>query len=95
MIGGQWAPALTIDSLGLDRVGLIKIDVEGAEHDVIRGAAQTIARLPSGGGGRRRPRGTRADRAVQALGMAEVSRHRIGPNLAVENVVLSWPPAPN
>ena len=79
VIGGQWAPALTIDSLGLDRVGLIKIDVEGAEHDVIRGAAQTIARC--------RPvvvvEEGHAERAPTALlkflGMAEVSRHRIGP----------------
>jgi FkbM family methyltransferase len=34
----------TIDSLGLDRLDLIKIDVEGMELDVLRGASQTVAR---------------------------------------------------
>ncbi|WP_051854721.1 FkbM family methyltransferase [Streptomyces sp. NRRL B-1347] len=35
---------LTIDSLGLTDVGLIKIDVEGGELDVLRGALNTIRR---------------------------------------------------
>ena len=34
----------TIDSLGLQQCGLIKIDVEGFEPRVIRGAAETIGR---------------------------------------------------
>ncbi len=34
----------TIDSLGLDQCGLIKIDVEGFEPRVLRGAADTIRR---------------------------------------------------
>jgi len=34
----------TIDSLGLDQCGLIKIDVEGFEAGVLRGAADTIRR---------------------------------------------------
>jgi FkbM family methyltransferase len=35
---------LTIDSLGLPRLDLLKIDVEGMELDVLAGAAQTIGR---------------------------------------------------
>ncbi len=34
----------TLDSFGFTNVGFIKIDVEGAEMDVIEGAAHTIAR---------------------------------------------------
>lgn len=34
----------TLDSYGFDRVAAMKIDVEGAELDVIRGAAETLAR---------------------------------------------------
>lgn len=34
----------TVDSLNLERVGFIKIDVEGAEERVLAGAAGTIAR---------------------------------------------------
>jgi FkbM family methyltransferase len=34
----------TLDDLALDRVGFIKIDVEGHEEEVLRGAAATIAR---------------------------------------------------
>jgi FkbM family methyltransferase len=36
-------PVRTLDAYGFDRVGVIKIDVEGHEGDVIRGARQTIA----------------------------------------------------
>ena len=36
--------ALRLDSLGLPRLDLLKIDVEGAEHDVLSGAAETISR---------------------------------------------------
>ena len=32
----------TLDSCAFDRVGLIKIDVEGHEHDVIEGSANTL-----------------------------------------------------
>ena len=35
---------LTIDSLNLDNVGLIKIDTQGSDFHVIKGAASTIAR---------------------------------------------------
>lgn len=34
----------TLDGLQLDRVDLMKVDVEGYELDVLRGAAQTLAR---------------------------------------------------
>lgn len=37
-------PTITIDSLCLSRLDLMKIDVEGMEEDVIRGAKETILR---------------------------------------------------
>lgn len=36
--------SIAIDDLGLDNVGAIKIDVEGFEGNVVRGAIETIAR---------------------------------------------------
>jgi FkbM family methyltransferase len=41
---GSAATVVTIDSLELDRVDLVKIDVEGMEAAVIRGAVETIKR---------------------------------------------------
>jgi FkbM family methyltransferase len=41
---GESVPVLTIDGLELPRVDLIKVDVEGMEADVLRGAQATIAR---------------------------------------------------
>jgi FkbM family methyltransferase len=38
------AEVITIDSLNLDRVGLIKIDIQGADHLAILGATETIKR---------------------------------------------------
>lgn len=37
-------PVVTVDSLGLDDVALIKIDVEGQELDILAGAAETLKR---------------------------------------------------
>lgn len=37
-------PAVDLDSLHLDNVGLIKLDLEGAEYLALRGAIQTIQR---------------------------------------------------
>jgi len=37
-------PALSIDSLGLDAVGFLKIDVEGGEPAILDGARETIRR---------------------------------------------------
>ena len=42
---GEKIPVTTIDSLGLPRCNLIKIDVEGMEHEVLSGAKDTIKRL--------------------------------------------------
>lgn len=39
---GERVPVVTIDSLELPGCALIKVDVEGMELDVLRGAAQTI-----------------------------------------------------
>lgn len=37
-------PIITVDSLGLDRLRLVKIDVEGMEEQVLRGASATLTR---------------------------------------------------
>ncbi|MCC9606312.1 FkbM family methyltransferase [Blastopirellula sp. JC732] len=37
-------PVKSIDSLGIEDVGFIKVDVEGSELDVLRGAEATLAR---------------------------------------------------
>lgn len=42
---GETCLVRSLDSYGLGALGLIKIDVEGAECEVIAGAAQTIRRL--------------------------------------------------
>ncbi len=38
-------PAVSLDALGLARLDLVKIDVEGMEFDVLEGAAQCIAKF--------------------------------------------------
>ncbi|MBP2312038.1 protein arginine N-methyltransferase [Azospirillum soli] len=43
-ISGESVPVETIDGLGLDRLALLKADVEGMEILVLEGAARTIAR---------------------------------------------------
>lgn len=40
--GGMQVPLRTIDSYGYENVSLIKIDVEGYEEEVLRGAEETI-----------------------------------------------------
>ena len=42
---GDEVQLVTIDSLGISRLRLLKVDVEGMEHDVITGARATIERL--------------------------------------------------
>ena len=42
---GHTVPLMTIDSLQLDGLALLKVDVEGMESAVIRGAVETIRRL--------------------------------------------------
>jgi len=43
--GGERVAVETIDSLGLPRLKLLKIDVEGMEADVLAGAAATVRKL--------------------------------------------------
>lgn len=42
---GETVPLTTLDSLQLERLRLLKIDVEGMESEVLGGAVDTIARL--------------------------------------------------
>lgn len=42
--GDVTARILTLDSFGLQHVGFVKLDVEGFERDVLRGAIDTLAR---------------------------------------------------
>ena len=44
-VGPAEVPVETVDSLGLERCRLIKIDVEGMEREVLLGARGTLARL--------------------------------------------------
>lgn len=42
---GERVPVVALDALGLERCDLLKVDVEGAEVDVLAGARETITRL--------------------------------------------------
>jgi FkbM family methyltransferase len=41
---GEAVPVMALDSFNLERVDFIKLDVEGMEHDVLRGAIRTLER---------------------------------------------------
>jgi FkbM family methyltransferase len=43
--GRELVPIMTLDGLALDRLRLLKIDVEGMEENVLQGGQETIARL--------------------------------------------------
>ena len=45
VVGVGTIPMITIDSLGLDDVDLIKIDVEGLEMEVLKGAVETLSNV--------------------------------------------------
>jgi FkbM family methyltransferase len=40
-------PLVTLDSLGLDDVTAMKVDAEGAEYEILRGARETLLRCRS------------------------------------------------
>jgi len=44
VVQGGEVPVVTIDSMGLNDLGFIKLDVEGSEPHALHGAAETIAR---------------------------------------------------
>jgi len=44
MVAGSDVKVKTLDSYDLENVGLIKIDTQGCEYDVLRGAVETIKR---------------------------------------------------
>ena len=71
--GGTTVRVQTIDGLGLPACGLIKIDVEGWEADVLRGAAETIRRS--------RPRiyleNDRRDRQAEVIGLLDEFGYRL------------------
>jgi len=45
VVGAGTIPMITIDSLGLDDVDMIKIDVEGLEMEVLKGAVETLSNV--------------------------------------------------
>ena len=42
---GEEVSVVTLDSLGLSQLRLLKVDVEGMEFEVVTGARETIGRL--------------------------------------------------
>ena len=74
---------MPLDALDLRHVGLLKIDVEGAEYEVIQGATQTLTRerpivvIEENVCSRRYGREPEdARRLLEAMGMVESSFHR-------------------
>ena len=45
VVGEGTIPMVTVDSLGIDDVDLIKIDVEGYEMEVLKGATETLKNI--------------------------------------------------
>ena len=45
VVGDGSIPMVTVDSLGLSDIDMIKIDVEGYEMEVLKGAVQTLENL--------------------------------------------------
>ena len=45
VVGEGTIPMVTVDSLGMDDVDLIKIDVEGYEMEVLKGATETLKNI--------------------------------------------------
>ena len=45
VVGEGTIPMITIDSLGIDDIDLIKIDVEGFEMEVLKGAEKTLGNV--------------------------------------------------
>ena len=80
----------TTGSVGLDGIGLIKIDVEGSELRVLSGAQETIKRckpvvvIEEG-------HSVEAVSWLVNLGMKEVGRFSIYPGHPVKNVIMVWP----
>jgi FkbM family methyltransferase len=70
---GESVPVLTIDGLGLRACHLIKVDVEGMETEVLRGASATIARF--------RPmlyvENDRSDRSAELIALVQSYGYRL------------------
>jgi FkbM family methyltransferase len=91
-LGGQPVQAVRLDDLALDRVGLIKINVEGAGLHVLNGAIRTITTCRPVVVVEKGHAGCGTSVMLAALSMIEVARHPIAPCFPVENVVMAWPP---
>jgi FkbM family methyltransferase len=94
--GRYWAFMVPLDSFGFSDVGLLKIDVEGFENDVIAGAAETINTCKPVVVIEENWCSTRYHQSVgsareklEGMGMAEVARIRFQGDS--ENVVMAWP----
>jgi FkbM family methyltransferase len=94
--GRHWVMAITFDSFGLDGIGLMKIDVEGAEVEVIKGARETIERCKpvviieeNWCAIRQGHRKTEARELLLEMGMTVVDEIEDQPDTI--NVVLAWP----
>lgn len=69
--------AATLDSFGYDEVALIKVDVEGHEYEVVKGAHATIIRCqPVVVIEEKHDRHVRASQYLEGLGMREVWRKK-------------------
>lgn len=96
--GRHWVMAITLDAMALQDVGFIKIDVEGAEVEVIKGARETIERCKpvviieeNWCAIRQGHRKTEARELLLEMGMTVVDEIEDQPGTV--NVVLSWPEA--
>lgn len=91
----RWAPCMTLDSLKLPQVDLLKIDVEGLECEVIAGARETIERCKPVviiednmlAGRYSHERGD-AQKMLQQLGMSEAGKVEFMKDMF--DVVMAW-----
>lgn len=90
-VNGGSCAGVPLDSLGLERVGLIKVDVEGAELRVLTGARGTVERCRPVVVIEQAAGDSEAAAWLAGLGMREVARMPIASGHAVSNVVMAWP----
>jgi FkbM family methyltransferase len=94
--GRHWVMMVTLDSFELESLGLLKIDVEGGEVDVLKGARGTLLRCKPAViieenwcAGRAGHQVGDAAAFLTKLGALEVGR--LQPLDDTENVIFAWP----